>query len=167
MTRATRHGALVIGLLMIAGPIAAQRPPRRAVLEQNIERLFLTQVTREMGLTEDQVGPFQRVVDLWAQKRAALEAQERQLRQSLAGELRPGVAANPDNVSRTVDGLNANRVAYAETFRDEMKDLTPILSPVQRGQFQVARDRLLQKVRDLQLQRQAAIGARGASPPEP
>jgi hypothetical protein len=82
------------------------------------------------------------------------------------GELRPGVAANPDNVSRFVDGLNVNRVAYAETFRDEMKELAPILSPVQRGQFQVARDRLLQRVRDLQSQRPNGAG-RGAASPEP
>ncbi|HEY4101511.1 MAG TPA: hypothetical protein VGM20_11625 [Gemmatimonadales bacterium] len=164
MTR--RCGALVIGMALLASPLAAQKEPRRAALEQNIERVFMNQVTKEMGLTPDQVGPFQRVVTTWAQKRAGLETEERQLRLSLMGELRPGVAANPDNVSRYVDGLNSNRVAYAETFRDEMKELAPILSPVQRGQFQVARDRLLQRVRDLQLQRLNG-GGRGAASPEP
>ena len=106
-----------------------------------------------MALTVDQQPRFRRVVSSWAQKRGALEVEERQLRQSLKRELTPGVAANPDSVSRFVDDLNANRVAYAETFRDEMRDLTPILTPVQRGQFQVRRDQLLQRIRDLQQQR--------------
>lgn len=155
MIARTRTGLVATVLLFAAAPLVAQgaaRPPR-AALVRNIEQIFLNQVTREMSLTADQQPRFQRVVMMWAQRRAALEAEERQLRQSLSRELTPGVAANPDSVSRFVDALNANRVAYAESFRDEMRDLTPILNPVQRGQFQVARDRLLQKVRELQQQR--------------
>jgi hypothetical protein len=150
--------AILMSLLATA-PVAAQRPggqrpgAARAALLQNIEQIFLNQVTSEMALTADQQPRFRRVVSVWAQKRAALEAEERQLRQSLKTELTPGVAANPDSVSRFVDALNANRVAYAESFRDEMRDLTPILNPVQRGQFQVRRDQLLQRIRDLQQQR--------------
>jgi hypothetical protein len=151
--------AMLMALSLAAAPLAAQREAgqrpgaARARLLQNIDQVFLNQVTTEMALTADQQPRFRRVVSSWAQKRGALEVEERQLRQSLKRELTPGVAANPDSVSRFVDDLNANRVAYAETFRDEMRELTPILSPVQRGQFQVRRDQLLQRIRDLQQQR--------------
>jgi hypothetical protein len=47
-----------------------------------------------------------------------------------------------------------------------MRELSPILNPVQRGQFQVARDQLLQKVRELQQQRTGA-GFRPLFDPEP
>jgi hypothetical protein len=128
-------------------------PPRQALLEE-INRRFVNQVIAEMGLTEAQIPRFKRVVVSWAQKRAVLDQEERRLRQALiGGELRPGVAANPDSVAKFVDGINAVRVEYAETFRDEMRDLTPILTPVQRGQFQIRRDQFLQRVRDLQQQR--------------
>jgi hypothetical protein len=155
MNRPTLVGWTLAALIVAATPASAQQlvPRQRAALVQDINRMFLAQVTREMDLSADQVPRFQRVVTTWAQKRATLETEERRLRQALAGEQRPGVAANPDSVARFVDALNDNRVEYANTFRDEMHELTPILTPVQRGQFQIARDRLLQRVKELQQQR--------------
>lgn len=160
-------GLILVGAIAVAVPVAAQAVPRqqRAVLVRDVEQAFLTQVSREMALTEDQAPRFQRVVALWAQKRGGLEADERKLRQALNGELRPGVAANPDSVSRLVDAINVNRIAYADTFRDEMHDLTPVLTPVQRGLFQLSRDRLLTRVRDLQQQRPGGLKAGAAQEP--
>jgi hypothetical protein len=165
-----RVNAAMIVSLFVVTPLVAQRQgnqrPARAALVRNIEEIFLNRVSRVMALTPEQQPRFQRVVLAWAQKRASLEIEEHQLRQALNRELTPGVAANPDSVSRFVDALNANRVAYAESFRDEMRELTPILNAVQRGQFQVARDQLLQKVRELQQQR-AGVGLRPLGNLEP
>ena len=161
MTRPLISALALCGVVLTVSPASAQVKPGprpRAQLLQQIDQMFLNQVTREMALSPDQVPRFQRVVSTWAQKRAMLEEEERRLRQALAGELRPGVAANPDSVSKFVDAMNDNRVDYANSFRDEMRELTPILSPVQRGQFQVARDRLLQRVKELQQQRQGLGG---------
>jgi hypothetical protein len=156
-------GLLLLGVM----PLAAQRANRpRAALVRDIEQVFMNQVSREMGLTAAQEAPFRRVELTWAQKRAVLETEERRLRGSLDLQLTPGVAANPDSVTYTVDALNANRVAYAETFTGEMRDLTPILTPVQRGQFQMARDRLLQKIQQLQQQRSGG-GLRQQVLPQP
>jgi hypothetical protein len=68
-------------------------------------------------------------------------------------------------VSHLVDAINVNRIAYAETFRDEMRDLTPVLTPVQRGLFQLSRDRLLARVKDLQQQRPGGLKAGVAQEP--
>jgi len=167
MTTRRVMGLVLVGAIVAASPARAQggnARAERAALVKSVEQTFLNQITKEMGLSDDQIPRFQRVVTLWAQKRASLEADERRLRQSLNGELRPGVAGNSDSVSRFVDALDANRIAYAESFRDEMRDLTPILTPIQRGLFQVSRDRLLQRVRDLQLQRPGAFARQGPQP---
>ena len=117
------------------GQLRGQAPrggqPRRELLLQNINQVFINRATREMALTDDQVPRFRRVVGAWAAKRAALESEERELRMSLSGQMRPGVAANADTVARVVDAINDNRVAYSETFRDEMRELRPILTPIQ------------------------------------
>jgi hypothetical protein len=148
------------------GQLRGQAPrggqPRREMLLQNINQMFVNRATREMALTDDQLPRFRRVVTAWAGKRAALEAEERELRLSLSGQMRPGVAANADTVARIVDAINDNRVAYSETFRDEMRELRPILTPIQRGQFQIIRDQILQKIRELTQQRSAGA----AMPPD-
>ena len=142
--------------------LAAQVRPNRGALLQDINQRFANQVIKEMGLSADQVPRFRKIVVAWADKRSALEGEEQRLRVALMNEFRPGVAANPDSASRFVDALNENRVEYAVTFRDEMRELAPILTPVQRGQFQVARDRLLQRVKDALQQRP---GGRGGAVP--
>jgi hypothetical protein len=163
----TLIGAAVIAFVVTAAPRAVaqgrgeQLRPNRAAMLQDINQRFANQVIKEMGLSADQVPRFRRIVVSWAQKRSALEAEEQRLRMALANEFRPGVAANPDSAAKFVDAVNDNRVEYAMTFRDEMRELTPILSPVQRGQFQVARDRLLQRIKE-QLQQRAAGRVGGA-----
>lgn len=162
-----RHVAALALVLLCAGSASAQKPgarmggqqalggrPRAAIL-QEINIQFMNRARVMMGLTDEQMPRFQRVASSWAQKRALLEVDERRITSALAGEYRMGVAANPDSASRFVDRLNDIRVEYATTFRDEMKELAPILTPVQRGQFQILRDRFLQQVRDLQQKRAA------------
>lgn len=149
---AIKRGSLWAFLALTAWtlPIAAQRGQRRAALVLDIERVFIDQAVQQMGLTDDQATRFRRVEAQWGAKRAGLETEERQLQQALGHALTPGVAGNPDSVSRFVDALNENRVQYAESFRDEMHDLSTVLTPIQRGQFQLMRDRLLARVRQLQ-----------------
>ena len=74
---------------------------------------------------------------------------ERRLRQALAFQLRPGVAANADSVAKLVDAITDHRVAFAQTFKDEMRELSATLNPVQRGQYLLLRDRLMQRAQEL------------------
>ena len=39
-------------------------------------------------------------------------------------------------------------LSYAQTFKDEMHELGGILNPVQRGQYLMARDRLMQRAQE-------------------
>jgi hypothetical protein len=49
-----------------------------------------------------------------------------------------------------------------QLLQEEMKQLTPILTPVQRGQLLLLRDRILQRIQELREQRR--VQGRGTVP---
>ena len=127
--------------------------PRTERLRQLIEDRFAERLTIELGLTDDQAAKVRGVLTTWATKRRTLEREDRSLHQQLAAAMRPGVAADERAVSRLTDRILTSRVEYVQTFRDEQADLTPILSPVQRAQYVLLRDRLIQRVQEIRDQR--------------
>jgi len=146
---------LLLGLTL-GGPasLAAQDSTddvgRAGQLRRQIEERFTARVQEELGLTDQQALKLRETVGIYFLKRRTLEAEERRLRQALAAELRPGVAANKEDVARFTDQLLDNKVRYVETYRAEVKDLAGFLDPVQRAQFLILRERLLDRVRDAQ-----------------
>ncbi|HSE51484.1 MAG TPA: Spy/CpxP family protein refolding chaperone [Gemmatimonadales bacterium] len=149
-------GALLIAMLAGAPAVAAGQqdtlndPVRAERLRQMVEQRFGERVKEQLGLTDDQAMKVRAALGQLAIRRRGMERQERAMRQALAFQLRPGVAADADSVARLVDALTNHRIAYAQTFRDEMRDLSAILNPVQRGQYLMMRDRLMQRVQELQ-----------------
>lgn len=146
-------GLLLVALLGRAPALAAQDtlgdPVRSERLRQLIEERFGERLKEELGLTADQTTRLRLSLGGLAVRRRGMELEERGLRQALAAQLRPGIAANADSVARLVDALTNQRVAYAQTFKDEMRELSAILTPVQRGQYLLLRDRLMQRVAEL------------------
>ena len=154
----------LIGLLFVAAlaqvPVVAAQdtlndPVRVGQLRRQIEERFAERLKEELGLTADQSTRLRVSLAGLAARRRSMEQEERGMRQALAAQLRPGVAANADSVAKLVDGLTNLRVTYAQTFKDEMRELTAILNPVQRGQYLLLRDRLMQRVAELQQGRAA------------
>ena len=148
-------GLLLVGVcLAVASPVAAQEvgedTGRAGQLRRQIEDRFAARVQEELGLTDQQALKLRETVGIYFVKRRTLEAEERRLRQTLATELRPGVAANKDNVGRLTDQLLDNKVRYVQTYREEVHDLAGFLDPVQRAQFLIMRERLLDPVREAQ-----------------
>ena len=131
-------------------------------LRQELEARFAQQVKTELGLSDEQAVKVRDIMEDFARRRRHLEAEERRLRQALHAQLRPGIAANPDSVSRLVDRTTEVRVAYVQLLQEEMKQLTPILTPVQRGQLLLLRDRILQRIQELREQRR--VQGRGTVP---
>jgi hypothetical protein len=158
---------LPLAALVLPTLLVAQDPPpdpvRAERLRQQIEQRFGERMKEELGLTEDQASKVRVILGTLAVRRRALEQEERQLRQALANQLRPGVAANSDSVARLVDALTGHRVAFAQTFRDEMRELSAILNPVQRGQYLMLRDRLMQRAQEL-MQNRMNQGPPGGPP---
>ena len=156
----------LLGLLMLVGgtaPAVAQDStlaPRTgsAEMRQRIEARFTERVKTDLGLTEEQTAKLRQVADDWFDKRRAMEAEERDLRQALQGQLRPGVAANSDSVTRIVNHLLDLKVKYAESYREENKQLG-FLTPVQRAQYYSLRERLLDALRHAKQMRRSSGGA--------
>ena len=147
-------GVLVALLLARAPALVAQDtlndPVRTERLRQMVEERFGQRLKEELGLNADQATRLRVTLAGLAARRRGMEQEEREMHQALAGQLRPGIAANADSVGRLVDALTNHRVAYAHTFKDEMRELTAILNPVQRGQYFLLRDRLMRRAAELQ-----------------
>lgn len=150
-----RIAGMLVLVSMVAGPAAAAAqdtlpdPARAEQLRLRIEQRFGQRLKEELGLTDEQGSRLRVALAGIAARRRGMEQEERRMRQALAYQLRPGIAANSDSVAKLVDALTNHRVEYAQTFKDEMRDLSAILNPVQRGQYLMLRDRLMQRAEEL------------------
>lgn len=145
-------GALMLGAASLtrAQDTIMPDPVRAERLRMQIEQRFGERLTEELGLSDEQAVRMRISLAAIATRRRGLEQEERRMRQALASQLRPGVAANADSVAKLVDALTNHRVLFAQTFKDEMRELSAILNPVQRGQYLMLRDRLMQRAQELQ-----------------
>lgn len=141
--------------------------PQAARIRQQIEQRFAQQMQANLGLTDAQAAKLRATFNTYAPKRRALEQEERALKRGLQGQLRPGIAANSDSVAKLVDRLLEVKVAYAQSFVDENREMARYLTPVQRAQFQVMRERLMARVEEIRQQRQQQLRPQGAAPLEP
>lgn len=151
MMRSTICAAILLVASTVPGQAQQQQRmnQRAPLLRARVEEAFLRRARQEMALNDDQAQRLGRVLEASGTRRANLDDADRSARQALMAQLRPGIAANPDSVARLVDAITSNRVAHAESFRSEMRELNDILTPVQRGQFLLLRDRMLTQVRTM------------------
>jgi protein CpxP len=164
---------LMAALLVAGAPLNAQgngdESPQAARMRQQIEQRFAQQIQANLGLTDAQAVKLRATFNTYAPKRRAMEQELRAIKRGLQGQLRPGIAANADSVSTLVDRLLATKVTYAQSFVDENRDMAKYLTPVQRAQFQVMRERLMARIEEIQQQRQQQFrqqqGAPGAQQP--
>lgn len=141
----------------VATPVQAQEPgpgrPRLEELRRRVRERFAERIQQDLKLTPDQIERLRATVGTYAGRRRELEARQRILRQALGGQLRPGLAATPDSVARLTDALLDVRVRYAESFRDEQRELARYLDPVQRAKLMLLRDRLTNRVQEFRRRR--------------
>src|SRR5262249_55607911 len=129
-------------------------PARAQELRQRIEDRFAQRVKEELGLSDEQLAKLRATSVTYGSRRRELEARERMLRSALAAQMRPGVAANQDSVSRLTDGLVNLRSSYAQTWRDENAEMAKYLTPVQRSQLLGMRERFMRRIQEIRQQRQ-------------
>ena len=149
-----RRSVLCVLLLAIAGGrLAAQgerdTQPREPELRERVEKRFAERVKAELELTDDQASRLKSVAMEHGRRRRELRHRERDLRDALDAQIRDGGTANPDSVARLTRDLLDLRVRYAESWREEMDQLSPFLTPVQRARLLVMRERLLQRVHEM------------------
>jgi hypothetical protein len=146
-----------VAVMAFAAPVVAQQGAaqgrQRAQMLQAIERRFWARVVEDLGLSSDQSSRLRETVREFSQRRRELERTERELKQALARQLRPGIAADQDSVARLTDALLQLKVDYAGTFREEHREVGSYLNPVQQAQLLIVRERLMQRIRGIQQQR--------------
>jgi hypothetical protein len=120
--------------------------PRAPAMRRLIEERFAARIQEQLGLSADQMTRLRETSAKFGGKRRELEGRQLALRRALAAQLRPGTAANQDSVAKLTDDLVSGRVAYAQTYRDELVELRAYLNPVQRAQLMAMRERLLRRV---------------------
>lgn len=136
-----------------AVPLAAQQPapgpapthPRAEELRHRVRERFAQRVQQELDLTQDQMTRLRATAATFATERRELQGRQRVLRDALAGQLRPGVAASQDSVARLTDSLLTLRLRYVESLRAEQGEMAAYLDPVQRARLLVMRERLLDR----------------------
>jgi Spy/CpxP family protein refolding chaperone len=67
--------------------------------------------------------------------------------------MRPGQAADADSVRRLMDGIQANRAELFRLEQDQDREMAGYLTPVQRAQYQMLRERLLARLQEVRRER--------------
>ena len=145
--------ALTVGTTPAAWSQQDSSRPGREEMRRRIDERFATHVREELGLTDQQAARLRETGTTFGTRRRELESRERALRDALEGQLRPGVAADRDSVARLTDALVEMRGAYAQTFRDEHREVSRFLDPVQRARLYMMRERLMRRAHEVRGER--------------
>lgn len=132
--------------------LAQQRQDPEPLRAQVIQR-FMENYRRQAGLTDEQYARLQGSVrSHWADRRQLQQREQRTLL-ALQNQLRPGIAASEDEVTRLLDSLVSIQGERAERLRAEQLELAAYLSPVQRAQLVLAFARLERQIEQLMQRR--------------
>jgi DNA anti-recombination protein RmuC len=152
-----RFTLIAAALVLGAAPAWSQQTdttrPGREEMRRRLDEHFTTRVRDELGLDEKQTVRLRETATTFGGRRRELETRERAVRDALESQLRPGIAANRDSVARLTDQLVEMRLAYAQTFRDEHREISKYLDPVQRARLYMMRERLMRRVHEVRDER--------------
>lgn len=143
---------LILGLLP-AGSAQAQRPDsssaRADSLRHQIEARFATRAQEQLGLTNDQTAKLRATSQQFGARRGELRNRGRRLHEAMMGQLKPGVAANQDSVAKLTDAMIELKLAETQLAREEIKEQSKYLNPVQRAQLHMMRERFAHRIREV------------------
>lgn len=157
MTRAT----LLVCLVLAAPRLRAQNPPDTAddaeaqQLRQELRQRWNQRVRQDLDLTDEQAGKLQGTEDRYLQRRREIAQRQRAVNEGLRRQLQPGVAANADSVRKLMDERDRNRTALAQLDRDEDREISGYLTPVQHARYQIMRDQWRRRIEQIREQRRA------------
>ena len=134
---------------LVAAPALAQRPgqgpgmQQRQHLQQEIMQRFTTNYRQAAGLTDEQFEQFRGVTQRTFEQRAQSQQRERDLWVALEGQMRPGIAADPESLTVLMDALFAIQAERAEHARAAQAEYAEFLTPVQQAQLMLATRRFM------------------------
>jgi len=122
---------------------------RRQRLMQMIQERFAQRVKLELGLTDQQMERLRTVLRENRDRRLQVQERERDLQRAVNEQMRPGIAADQDSLSRLLDAIAANHVARDQLDQQEQRELAQFLTPVQRARLLYMRQMLLQRIESI------------------
>ncbi len=115
-------------------------------LRQEIQQRYSARAREVLGLTPAQGAKFDSTQErAWAQRRD-LMLERRRINLALEGQMRPGVAARPDSVSRLLDARQRVNESLLRVDDQEDREMTGYLTPVQRAQYQTFRGKFRERM---------------------
>jgi len=165
----TRKSLLWLLSLALVSGLGAQTPPDSARAEElrlEIERRFGERVRTELALTDEQTTKLKATQERFGERRRALMRGQMERRRALQGQMRPGVQANADSVRKLMDAMHAGRQDLLRIEQDEDREMSGYLSPVQRAQFQMMRQRFVERIQEVRRDRAGMRGQGGAGRPQ-
>jgi periplasmic protein CpxP/Spy len=151
--------ALAVAPVLSAQDSATADSAERERLQQAIERRFGQVVRQQLGLTEDQARRLRQTEERFRVRRRAIVRRQLQLQLALQDQMLPGNAADPDSVRRLMDGLQASRIDMLQLDQEQDREMAGYLTPVQRARYQMLRERLLNRLREIRRQRTQGRGS--------
>jgi hypothetical protein len=133
---------VIAGLAGWAGTAAAQAGPPADRLREQVVQRFMENYRAQSGLSDEQFAQVQSILRRSWETRQSFQQRERQLLRGLEREMRPGVAADADSVTRLLDGLLQVQTERVDFLRREQDEFARALTPVQRAQLVLALVRL-------------------------
>jgi hypothetical protein len=115
-------------------------------LRQEVIDRYRTRAHQLLGLSPDQAVKFDSAQSrAWALRRQYVMDRQR-INMALQDQMRPGVAANADSVSKLLDARRQVTQSLFKVDDQEDRELAGFLSPVQRAQYQEFRQRFRERI---------------------
>ncbi|HXJ30156.1 MAG TPA: hypothetical protein VNG35_05930 [Gemmatimonadales bacterium] len=143
--------------LAAATTLAAQDPADSGVagdsahlenLRQEVLGRYRARAHELLGLTPDQAVKFDSAQSrAWAQRKQYM-MDRRRINMALQEQMRPGVAANSDSVSKLLDARRQVTQSLFKADDQEDREMAGFLNPVQRAQYQEFRQRFRERIAD-------------------
>lgn len=147
------------GMMMRQGP-----PPDPEQLRMQVEERWSQMVQTELALTDQQMDRVRAAQRANQDRQRDLSRREEDLHRAVMGLLQPGVAANNDSLSRSLDALATLRVQHAQSDQMLLRDLG-FLTPVQRARYFMMAQRFRQRLE--QIRERSQPGQPGMAPGAP
>jgi len=161
---------ILLGLaVLLAPPLAAQRDSARAPgdtaeagrLRQEIERRWNERVQQDLNLSSDQATKLRATQERFGNRRRDVMQQQLVRREALQSQMQPGIAANSDSVRKLMDGIQTGRADMLKIEQDQDREMAGYLTPVQRARYQQMRERFIQRIGEMRMERREGRGLRG------
>lgn len=145
----------IVVTLAAATTLAAQSPEdsgmagdsgRLEILRQEVLDRYRTRAHEVLRLTPDQAVKFDSAQShAWAERRQ-LMMDRRRVNMALQDQMRPGVAANSDSVSKLLDARRQVTQSLFQVDDKEDREMAGFLNPVQRAQYQEFRQHFRERI---------------------